>query len=119
KDPLSRFWAAYKKVSVEYDDNMLERCNGNMDILLIFAGLFSAVNTAFIIAMQPSASDTTNVLLAQLTQIILDGSSAVQPINLSPPIKYSPSKTLTQGLGYVSLMFSILAAFGAVLGKLW
>jgi len=36
KDVPSKFWAAYKKVSGEYDDNMLERCNGNMDIVLIF-----------------------------------------------------------------------------------
>jgi hypothetical protein len=36
KDALSKFWAAYKTVSGEYDDDMLERCNGNMDIVLIF-----------------------------------------------------------------------------------
>lgn len=36
KNLRSKFWAAYKKVSVESDDNMLERCNGNMDIILIF-----------------------------------------------------------------------------------
>jgi hypothetical protein len=36
KDTLSRFWAVYKKFSGEYDDNMLERCNSSMDILLIF-----------------------------------------------------------------------------------
>jgi hypothetical protein len=36
QDPLSRFWAAYKKVSDDYDGDMLERFNGNMDIVLIF-----------------------------------------------------------------------------------
>ncbi|KAJ8582890.1 hypothetical protein M405DRAFT_711260, partial [Rhizopogon salebrosus TDB-379] len=36
QDPLSKFWAAYKKVSGDYDGDMLERCNGNMDIVLIF-----------------------------------------------------------------------------------
>jgi hypothetical protein len=36
QDALSKFWAAYKKVSSEYDSDMLERCNGNMDIVLIF-----------------------------------------------------------------------------------
>lgn len=36
KDIRSKFWAAYKKVSGEYDNDMLERCNGNMDIVLIF-----------------------------------------------------------------------------------
>jgi hypothetical protein len=36
KDATSKFWAGYKKVSSEYDDDMLERCNSNMDIVLIF-----------------------------------------------------------------------------------
>ncbi|KAG1800066.1 uncharacterized protein BJ212DRAFT_1400971 [Suillus subaureus] len=36
QNALSKFWATYKTVSDEYDDDMLERCNGNMDIVLIF-----------------------------------------------------------------------------------
>ncbi|OJA16311.1 hypothetical protein AZE42_03366 [Rhizopogon vesiculosus] len=117
-DVPSKFWATYKKVSSEYDDNMLERCNGNMDILLIFAGLFSAVNTTFIIASQPNPVDTTNTLLVQLTLVTLYGSSAPQPLILSPSTGYS-SDFWTQALAYASLAFSLLAAFGAVMGKQW
>jgi hypothetical protein len=40
KDPLSKFWASYQKVSSQYDDEMLERCNGNMDMVLIFVRNF-------------------------------------------------------------------------------
>jgi hypothetical protein len=40
KDPQSKFWASYQKVSSQYDDEMLERCNGNMDIVLIFVRVF-------------------------------------------------------------------------------
>ncbi|OJA12458.1 hypothetical protein AZE42_08056 [Rhizopogon vesiculosus] len=116
-DATSRFWAAYKKVSGEYDDDMLERCNGNMDIVLIFAGLFSAVNTAFIISMQPNPIDTTNALLVQLIQITLNDPSAVQPMIISSSTGYSYSDFWTQALAYASLAFSLLAAFGAVLGK--
>jgi hypothetical protein len=36
KDVRPKFWAAYKKVSGEFDDNMLDWCNGNMDTILIF-----------------------------------------------------------------------------------
>jgi hypothetical protein len=46
EDALSKFWAAYRKVSGEYDGDMLERCNGNMDIVLIFVSdifLFSTL----------------------------------------------------------------------------
>lgn len=118
KDLRSKFWAAYKKVSGEFDDNMLERCNGNMDILLLFAGLFSAANTAFIIAMQPNPLDTTNALLVQLIQITLQGPSATTPVIHSASTNYS-SNFWMEALAYMSLALSLLAAFGAVLGKQW
>ncbi|KAJ8595401.1 hypothetical protein M405DRAFT_929554 [Rhizopogon salebrosus TDB-379] len=107
KDATSKFWAAYKKVPSEYDDDMLERWNSNMDIVLIFAGLFSAVNTAFIIAMQPNPVDTANVLLAQLVQISLNGSSVAQPMIISPSTGYSSSDFWTQALAYTSLVLVI------------
>ncbi|OAX34030.1 hypothetical protein K503DRAFT_835347 [Rhizopogon vinicolor AM-OR11-026] len=118
KDPLSKFWGAYKKVASEHDDEMLERCNGNMDIVLIFAGLFSAINTAFIIATQPDPVNTTNTLLVQLIQITAYGPTSIQPAALSSFAGY-PSNFWTQALAYVSLGFSLLAALGAVLGKQW
>jgi len=36
KDVRTKFWASYKKVSGEYDDNMLERCYSSMETLMIF-----------------------------------------------------------------------------------
>ncbi|KAG0709192.1 hypothetical protein DFH29DRAFT_793502, partial [Suillus ampliporus] len=119
KDVRSKFWAAYKKVSGEFDDNLLERCNGNMDITLIFAGLFSVVNSGFIIAMQPNPLDTTNALLVQLIQVTVYGPSAAQPAIISPSTSYSSSDFWMQALAYMSLALSLLAAFGAVLGKQW
>ncbi|KAG1734116.1 hypothetical protein EDB19DRAFT_1592697, partial [Suillus lakei] len=119
KDALSKFWAAYKSVSDEYDDDMLERCNENMHIVLLFAGLFSAVNTAFIIAMQPNPTDTTNVLLVQLIQTTFNVSSATQPMILPLSTGFSSSKSWMQALAYASLAFSLLAAYGAVMGKQW
>ncbi|KAG1746072.1 hypothetical protein EDD22DRAFT_745045, partial [Suillus occidentalis] len=115
KDPLSKFWTAYKKFSGEYDTNMLERCDSSMDNMLIFAGLFAAVNTAFIIAMQPNSGDTTNALLQQLIQITANNSSAAQITFNSP----TPTPVWSQGLAYASLALSLIAAFGAVLGKQW
>lgn len=118
KDVRSKFWAAYKKVSTEYDDSMLERCRSNMDILLTFAGLFSGVNTAFIMAMQPNPLDTTNALLVLLIQVALHGPSAAQSTTLSSSTNYS-SIFWMQTLAYMSLTLSLLAAFGAVMGKQW
>jgi hypothetical protein len=36
EDVESKFWASYKKVSNEYDDDFLERANDDMAIILTF-----------------------------------------------------------------------------------
>ncbi|KAG1744841.1 hypothetical protein EDB19DRAFT_1610516, partial [Suillus lakei] len=120
KDDNSRFWATYKKVSNEYDDDFLGRANDDMGIILTFAGLFSAVNSTFIIGMQPNPGDTTNALLLQLIRINVNGPNSVPDIsNLSSSTPYPSSHVWMQTLAYASLAFSVLAAFGAVLGKQW
>jgi len=35
EDVPSTYWTAYKKVADEHDDKMLERCNANMDMVLV------------------------------------------------------------------------------------
>ncbi|KIK40242.1 hypothetical protein CY34DRAFT_60415, partial [Suillus luteus UH-Slu-Lm8-n1] len=122
KDNRSRFWRVYKRVAEEYDGEFLERYTSDMDIVLVFSGLFSAVSTSFVVAMQSSLSpnpiDTTNTLIAQLVQIGLGNLAAVPTV---PASTWSPS-TMTlriQMIAYTSLSMSLLAAFGAVLGKQW
>ncbi|KAG8882158.1 hypothetical protein FRB98_003905 [Tulasnella sp. 332] len=43
------FWVKYDKLANKFDQDMMARLNNNLDVLLIFAALFSAVNTAFIV----------------------------------------------------------------------
>ncbi|KAG1740526.1 uncharacterized protein EDB91DRAFT_1053208, partial [Suillus paluster] len=119
KDVDSKFWATYKKVANEHDDDFLARANDDMGIILTFAGLFSAVNSAFIIGMQPSPGETTNTLLLHLIQITADPNAAHDISNLSSSTGYSSSTLWMQALGYASLATSVMAAFGAVLGKQW
>ncbi|KAG1831204.1 hypothetical protein DFJ58DRAFT_640470, partial [Suillus subalutaceus] len=119
KGALSKFWAAYKTLSGEYDDDMLERCNENMQIVQIFSGLFAIVNTAFIIAIQPNPIDTTNALLVQLIQNTTICCSATPPTSLPPSTGPSSSKLWMQALAYASLGFNLLAAYGAIMGKQW
>ncbi|KAG2067636.1 hypothetical protein BDR04DRAFT_1026912 [Suillus decipiens] len=120
KDEASKFWTAYEKISGEYDNNMLERCNNHIKKFMLFASLFSAINTTFIIAMQPNPTDTTNELLVQFMQYLWNASSVTQPVVLPEPISsFSSSKVWMQVLAYASFMFSLLPAFGAVLCKQW
>ncbi|KAG1805472.1 uncharacterized protein BJ212DRAFT_868580 [Suillus subaureus] len=70
--------------------------------------------------MQPNPGDTTNVLLLYLIQTTVNGPNSVPDINtLSSSTGYSSSTVWVQTLAYASLAFSVLAAFGAVLGKQW
>ncbi|KAH7921625.1 hypothetical protein BV22DRAFT_1019001, partial [Leucogyrophana mollusca] len=122
-DTRSRFWATYKRHADDYDSEYLEKYKDDMDIVLIFSGLFSAVSTTFITGMQsslsPDPADTTNALLRQLMQAMNSSASAGQSLDL--PTWNGPSTTViwTQSLLYASLCASLLAALGAVLGKQW
>ncbi|KAG1718082.1 hypothetical protein EDB19DRAFT_1611293, partial [Suillus lakei] len=124
KDNRSRFWGVYKRVAEEHDGEFLERYTSDMDIVLVFSGLFSTVSTSFIVVMEsnlsPNPSDTTNALLTQLVQIGLGNIAAVYT-PAAPASTWSPTTTALriQAIAYASLSMSLLAAFGAVLGKQW
>lgn len=118
KDVKIKFWTTYKKVSNDYDDDFLERAHGDIGIILTFAGLLSAVVSTFIGIMQPNTGDTTNELLLQLIKITAGSPNAVNDIGtLTSITRYSSSTAWIQTLAYISLALSILAAFGAVVGK--
>ncbi|KAG2036023.1 hypothetical protein BDR03DRAFT_867146 [Suillus americanus] len=125
KDKRSRFWGVYKRVAEEHDGEFLERYTSDMDIVLVFSGLFSAVSTSFIVAMEsnlsPDPSETTNALLKQLVYIGLGNLAAVGSTPADLVSTWSPpAQTLwIQTIAYASLSMSLLAAFGAVLGKQW
>ncbi|KAG1745070.1 uncharacterized protein EDB91DRAFT_173604 [Suillus paluster] len=125
KDDRSRFWGVYKRIAEEHDSEFLERYNGDMDIVLVFSGLFSAVSTSFIVAMEyklsPDPTDTTNALLTQLVQIGLGNIAAAGSTPATPASTFSLalSDIRIQMIAYASLCMSLLAAFGAVLGKQW
>ncbi|KAG1813481.1 hypothetical protein EV424DRAFT_1326573, partial [Suillus variegatus] len=122
KDERSRFWTVYQKVASQHDDEFLEQYGGDMDIVLIFSGLFSAVNTAFIATMEPSDATTTDALLTQIITLMVmnsHGTPITDTYPLPVPPAYSNGQIWFQTLAYASLSFSLLAAFGAVLGKQW
>ncbi|KIJ32509.1 hypothetical protein M422DRAFT_184449 [Sphaerobolus stellatus SS14] len=123
QDNTSHFWSVYHQVAKEHDQDFIDRHNSDLDSLLIFAGLFSTVNSAFIVQMQadlsPNPSSTPNALLMLLIHTIDNATFADQ--NLTLPQWNGPCSTIvwTQAFAYASLTASLLAAFGAVLGKQW
>ncbi|KAG1785807.1 uncharacterized protein HD556DRAFT_1456361, partial [Suillus plorans] len=128
KDERSHFWRVYKRVAEEHDSEFLEQYTSNMNIVLIFinqSGLFSAVGTSFIVAMEsdfsPDPSDTTNALLKQLVLIGLSNLAEAGSTPVDPASGWSPTASTlwVQTIAYASLSMSLLAAFGAVLGMQW
>lgn len=74
---IGDFWSRYDRLADQTDKEMSKNLNGNLDVLLIFAGLFSAVNTAFISlsipSLSPTSSDETNNLLRLLVLRVDNG----------------------------------------------
>ncbi|KAJ7825579.1 hypothetical protein B0H14DRAFT_2596529 [Mycena olivaceomarginata] len=96
-DKKTAFWNTYKTLADEHDKELLQRYSTDLDTSLIFAGLFSAVDSAFIIQIQPE-------------------------FQLSDPSQSFDLPIITlvaQSLLYISLGSTLLAALLAVLGKQW
>ncbi|KAJ7487302.1 hypothetical protein B0H11DRAFT_2015129, partial [Mycena galericulata] len=90
-DKKTTFWNAYMKLADEYDKEFQQKYSTDLDTGLIFAGLFSAVSSAFIIQIQPALAT-------------------------EPPLSLI---VVSQSLLYFSLFTTLLAALLAVLGKQW
>ncbi|KAJ7720011.1 hypothetical protein B0H16DRAFT_391966 [Mycena metata] len=89
-DRKTTFWNTYMKLADEHDKEFSQKYGTDLDTTLIFAGLFSAVSSAFIIQIQP-------LLVSNVPTTIV----------------------VVQSMLYISLFTTLLAALLAVLGKQW
>ncbi|KAF9782843.1 hypothetical protein BJ322DRAFT_177731 [Thelephora terrestris] len=119
-DPATNFWTVYNQVADEHDGDMLGKYSGDLDTSLLFAGLFSAISTAFIVqiipSLQPNPSDLTNALLLRILQ---QNKSFGGSDPLAPVMNVSPTVLRAQSILFASLSVNLFAAFIAVLGKQW
>ncbi|KAG8911855.1 hypothetical protein FRC02_006378, partial [Tulasnella sp. 418] len=120
-DDHALFWSMYDKETGESDAELLEGWNKSLDILLIFAGLFSAINTAFIVesykGLQPDPAEITNELLRLLITHRNDNITLTrEDLNPGSPI---PSAVVVNCIFFASLSSSLIAAFGAFAAKQW
>ncbi|KAI0251729.1 hypothetical protein BJV78DRAFT_405002 [Lactifluus subvellereus] len=97
----SKLWSVYLTESERHDKALAESWKSDMDGLLIFAGLFSAVVTAFLVGS-----------LQQMTQSNQAPGSTPTPINLS-------SLSRASALWCSSLLSSLLSALCATLVQQW
>ncbi|KAK0478066.1 hypothetical protein EDD18DRAFT_876177 [Armillaria luteobubalina] len=128
--PAARVWRTYEDESRVHDANMVEKSRDNVDVLLVFAGLFSAVVTTLVAqtsqSLQPNYSAMSVSLLYEsvlVQRAIANGSSVntVAPSPFNPTIAFVPATTdvWVNGLWFTSLFLSLTTALVAVLVKQW
>ncbi|KAK0458571.1 uncharacterized protein EV420DRAFT_1334422, partial [Desarmillaria tabescens] len=128
--PNARVWRTYEDESRIHDSNMVEESRDNVDVLLVFAGLFSAVVTTFIAQtyqnLQPDYAAMSASLLYEsvlVQRAIANGSpvDTIAPSSLNPTIAFVPATTdvWVNGLWFMSLFVSLTTALVAVLVKQW
>ncbi|KAK0441037.1 hypothetical protein EV421DRAFT_1959673 [Armillaria borealis] len=128
--PNARVWRTHQAESAIHDVNMVEEIRDNVDVLLVFAGLFSAVVTTFVVQtsqslqadyVQVSASLLFELLLVQ--RAIANGSpvNTIPVSSLNPQTAFAPTATdvWVNGLWFTSLFLSLTTALVAVLVKQW
>ncbi|KAG8916446.1 hypothetical protein FRC01_003150, partial [Tulasnella sp. 417] len=121
-DDGGKFYRYYDELADELDEDMVTSLKSQLDGILIFAGLFAGVNSAFLAFTLPQLSadpsDDTNALLFQ----IMRGANGTitSPADLPSASFSPPSGALRINILFsMSLTLALLASFLAVLGQQW
>ncbi|KAJ7096163.1 hypothetical protein C8R44DRAFT_379908 [Mycena epipterygia] len=120
----TKLWAVYISEAEKYDKALVEGWKSDMDALLIFAGLFSASLTAFIIesykTLIPDQGAMTIVLLTQILRQLEPrlNASSVEGVT-STPFVPSASSLACNTLWFLSLGLSLSCALIATLVEQW
>ncbi|EJD51457.1 hypothetical protein AURDEDRAFT_159189 [Auricularia subglabra TFB-10046 SS5] len=110
----ARIWRVYDRIAKEDDDRRIQTWNRGLDNLALFAGLFSAVTTAFIIESQSDMKPD----YSQLTFQVLNATAFKQPLVPEPFVVPSSARAINR-LWVASLVLSLSAALIAIMGKDW
>ncbi|PBK80356.1 hypothetical protein ARMGADRAFT_949677, partial [Armillaria gallica] len=128
--PTSSVWRAYLDESLIDDTDILEKQRGEVNILLVFAGLFSAVVSTFITqswdSLQPDYQEMSAVLLfdqINIQRALANGTSlddiTTSGTNPTAPFVPDPNAVFINGLWLMSIALSLATAFLAILVDAW
>ncbi|KAF8601178.1 hypothetical protein BDV93DRAFT_422696, partial [Ceratobasidium sp. AG-I] len=126
--PDATIWQLYLEEADEHDQELVKSRHASLDMLLLFAALFSAILTGFLIEsktlLQPDSADVSAALLLRIAQ-----SQHRMELGLSLPMdtpsvnvpSFTPSLSARwlNGIWFTSLALSLSAALIAMLGKEW
>ncbi|KAG8918703.1 hypothetical protein FRC02_002160 [Tulasnella sp. 418] len=119
-DQYPEFWNLYNAEAAKEDEEIVGNFAADLDNLLLFAGIFSAINTAFIIEsykdLKEDKPETTNQLLRSLIRTSHQPSLDESDLYLSSFIAANRAIRVNVFL-IISLSLSLFAAFGAANAK--
>ncbi|KAJ7808711.1 hypothetical protein B0H14DRAFT_3761073, partial [Mycena olivaceomarginata] len=125
-DTEARVCHVYNDESQIFDNDMMIESGNNLDILLVFAGLFSSVLTTFVAqTSQALSTDNTavsNSILLELVALqcaLANGTSFESIPSTNTSFTVALSDVWVNGLWFTSLTLSLAAALLAVLAKQW
>ncbi|KAJ6549839.1 hypothetical protein B0H19DRAFT_996740, partial [Mycena capillaripes] len=120
----AKLWAVYISEAEKYDKGLVESWKSDMQGMLIFAGLFSASLTAFLIesykTLTYDSGDETVRLLAQISHQLsatVNGTTLAIPSEL--PFTPTTSALICNILWFISLGLSLACALIATLLDQW
>ncbi|KAL0572619.1 hypothetical protein V5O48_009338 [Marasmius crinis-equi] len=120
KPTLEESWKTVMKEVVDIDEAQCRDWDEDIDTLLVFAGLFSAVVTAFTIEsykwLSPDPQDTSVALLTQIAQQMRNETIA----STSPELFNASSSVIRiNTCWFLSLISSLITALFGLLCKQW
>ncbi|KAJ7734442.1 hypothetical protein B0H16DRAFT_1380719, partial [Mycena metata] len=119
-----KLWAVYISEAEKYDRGLVESWKSDMEGMLIFAGLFSASLTAFLIesykSLSPDSGHMTVVLLTQISHQLAAAANGTS-FTVSPCASFTPPPTslVCNVLWFISLGLSLTCALIATLLEQW
>ncbi|KAI0314209.1 hypothetical protein OF83DRAFT_1064249, partial [Amylostereum chailletii] len=120
--PDDWIWYRYHKDLDSFDNAFIEKWKNDLDGVLVFAGLFSAMVAGFFIdsktSLQPDPASQTVQLLSAILDVELGASFETRKLT---PSHSTPStqSTLANLLFMYSLFFSVTCALAATLLQRW
>ncbi|KAJ7683579.1 hypothetical protein B0H17DRAFT_1181607 [Mycena rosella] len=120
EEACAKMWSVYISQAERYDKALVAGWRADMKGILIFAGLFSASLTSFIIesyrTLTPDSGNTAVLILAQISrQLESPSAGTVVPIAFAP----ATSALVCNGLWFTSLGLSLASAVIATLVEQW
>ncbi|KAG8794743.1 hypothetical protein FRC12_022075 [Ceratobasidium sp. 428] len=125
----AQVWKTYVEETKDFDDDMVDGWNRSLDVTLVFAALFSAILTGFVLEsakkLEPDKADQTVAILREISQTLQANGAQTQIAGRSgfavndESFQPTTSAVWINCLWFLSLSLSIAVSLAAMLAKQW